>query len=64
MRIAIFAFTADSKALKTGVTTYNKVLLKSLIRYDSDNQYNIFLSEGNSKSFADIEGANLKKNDH
>lgn len=61
MRIGIFAFTGDSKALEAGGTTYNRVLLKGLIKYGPSHEYIVFLSEINSRRYDDINAKNLHK---
>jgi len=63
MNIGIFSFTGDAPFLETGVTTYNRVLLKALCEFGSNNQYFAYLSRNNSKRFSDLNFPNLKRID-
>ena len=61
MNVGIFSFTGDAPFLETGVTTYNKVLLKALCEFAPNNHYFACLSRNNSKRFSDLNFPNLKR---
>jgi glycosyltransferase involved in cell wall biosynthesis len=61
MNVGIFSFTGDAPFLETGVTTYNRVLLRALCKFVSNNQYFACLSKNNSKRFSDLNFPNLKR---
>ena len=61
MNVGIFAYTGDSAALETGVTTYNRVLVSELCLAYPDNKYFLYLSKNNASRYDDIEFNNLTK---
>lgn len=63
MNVGIFSFTGDDPSLETGVATYNRVLLKALCEFGSDNEYLAYLSNKNPKSYSDLSYPNLRKID-
>lgn len=63
MNIGIFAFTGDKPTFETGVTTYNRVLLRALCGYDLSNQYIAYITKGNFKRYDDLNFDNLIKLD-
>jgi len=63
MNIGVFSFTGDAPFLETGVTTYNRVLLKALCEFGSNNQYSVYFSKSNSKRYSDLNFPNLRKID-
>lgn len=61
MRIGLFAYTDDVPTLDTGVTTYNRELVKRLCERYPAHSFHVYLAPKNSESFSDIEYSNLKK---
>lgn len=61
MNVGIFSFTGDAPFLETGVTVYNRVLLKALCEFGPNNQYFACLSRNNSKRFSDLNFPNFKR---
>ena len=59
--IGILAFTGEEETLETGVTSYNKVLLQSLCRYNPHTRFTIYLSETNANRYSDLQYSNVKK---
>ncbi len=63
MNIGIFSFTGDAPFLETGITTYNRVLLKALCEFRSNNQYLAYFSKNNAKRYSDLDFPSLRKID-
>lgn len=61
MKIGIFAYTGDEPILDTGVTTFNRELVRSLCERYPQHAFSIYLAERNARKFADIAPANLRK---
>ena len=57
----MFAYTDDAPSLDTGVTTYNRELIKGLCEKYQNHLFSIFLAKKNSAKFADIHFENLNK---
>lgn len=59
--IGILAFTGDEETLETGVTSFNKVLLQSLCRYNYHTHFTVYLSEKNADRYSDLQYSNVTK---
>lgn len=61
MKVAIFAYTDDAPTLDTGVTTYNRELVRSLCVRFPGHTFSVYLAGKNSEKFYDLEFTNLTK---